>query len=274
MVLRKILNAIRAFFNKLANKAVEADPVSQYRLQIDEATERIQKGQSALAGFKGHVNRLERNLADAEKEMKLYDSRVNLALKNNDDAAAAKAGVEYQRAFGSYNAIKAQLDSFTTQYQQQVAMIKASRETIIKAQKRCEELGLKLEMSKANKAAAEMASQFADTVKNPLGDLANIESEINRQIDQNNAVAQVNADLGLHENSEAKEEANYEELAARDFLEERKRALGLLKDNKEVVVTAVQQAALPEPVRAVVVEPPEGGIRTEERQALTLQQGR
>lgn len=227
MILKKILLGIKAMLNKFANLFVSHDPVAVFRLKIDEATEKIKSGQENLAKFKGHVNRLERQLAEDEKQVKLAQARVDVALKGGNDAMATEADVALQRAEGARNTTAGQLATFNKQYQNQVNSIKASRTQIVNAQKECEQLGIKLEMSKANKEAAALASEFSDEVNNPLGELNDLRNQINSTIDANNAVAEVNEDLGITTPTEADVETQYQQLQVSDRLAARKAQLGL-----------------------------------------------
>ena len=248
MIFGKIWTGIKAFFNKIANIFVSHDPVAVYRLKIDEATEKIKGGQENLAKFKGHVNRLDRQLAEDEKQVKLASARVDIALKSGNDQTASDADVLLQKAEAARDITKGQLDSFNKQYQNQVKAIKSSRDQIINAQKECEQMGVKLEMSKANKEAAALQGEFADAMSNPLGELNDIRTQINQQIDQNNAVAEVNEDLGVTATiSDADVQTQYQQMQVSDRLAARKAALGLTP--KAEIPAAPHQ--LPAPVEVI-----------------------
>lgn len=225
----KLFTAIKAAINKFVNMIYKRDPVAVFQLKIDEATEKIKRGQERLGEFKGHVNRLQRLVDTDQKNVAVWQERVDAALVAGDDKAAEEADIKLQAAQKSLNDNTAQLTNFRNQYDQQVKMIASSRKTMISAQEECQSLGLKLKMSEANKAAAKLQSEFADEVGNPLGDLNDLRSTITSQIDANNAVGEVNVDLGIGNSSEADTEQKYQSLQASSRLAARKAALGLAK---------------------------------------------
>jgi phage shock protein A len=253
MIFGKIFSGFKAILNTFANWfGLKRSPVAAFRLKVDEATERIKKGQANLAVFKGHVNRLERQFQEDDKQVKLAQVCVDIALKGGNDAAAQEADLTLQRAEATRTQTSGQLDSFNKQYQQQVSAIKNSRNQIVAAQSEAEQLGVRLEMSKANKDAAALASEFSDDIQNPLSDISAIRNEINNQIDGNNAVADVNVDLGIGVDKTASVEEQYQQMQVGDRLAARKAALGLAP--KVEVSPAVHQLAAPvEVVQGVVV---------------------
>jgi phage shock protein A len=225
---KKLFTAIAAFFNKLIGRAYEADPVAVFQLKIDQATDKVRKGKENLAKFKGHVNRLQRMEADAERKVALYNNRVNDALTAGKDELAAEADAHLQTVEQELVDARTQLQAMEQQYDQQVRSIKAASDEIVAAKRECESLGLKLKMSEANKEAAELASEFTDTgSSNPLSEISGLRESINSRIDANNAVMDVNTDLGVGFNSERNTEAQFAEIASSSRLAERKAKLGL-----------------------------------------------
>lgn len=197
MIVRKIFTAFRAFLNKLAGLLFKADRVSIYKLKIEEATEKVRRGTDNLAHFRGHISRLDRKLREDNKQYHLAKAAADRAILSGNETDAINAQIKLESAERALEATRNQLDSVNKQYKQQVDLNNAARQQIAQAQEDCKQLGLNLKLSKASRDAALLAAEMSDGMNDPLGEISGLREEIEEEIDANNAVMQVNSDLGL-----------------------------------------------------------------------------
>jgi chromosome segregation ATPase len=186
-----------AQFVKFSRWVFGIDKIAVYRAKIDQATSKIEKAQRTMNPIKGQIKSLEQQLAEEEKPVKIYKGRLKTAIEKGDVQKQKEVAIELQRALATYNATKEQLDGFRLQYDGMVANMKAARTEIIAAQQDCKQKGLKLKMSRQNKAAAELAAGFSADISNPLGEIAELRSGLDDEINTNNATVDVMRDIGI-----------------------------------------------------------------------------
>lgn len=216
-----IVAQVAKFFNFIGKK----DPLAQYQLKIDEATEEIREATNTLPSLKGHIARLERELNSINDNIRVFDAKVNAAIKNNDDALATTLDGTLQRYEANKDSIQNQINTFKKNYDLAIKRIKNAQETIMKAKDESRRLGYELEMSEANKKAAEIAVSFSNVGDNALSDTQEIKSEIQRRIDENNAFSDVTADLGIDDSKEKADEISAMSIKSQERLAARKASI-------------------------------------------------
>ena len=212
--LGRIANAASAQVGKVGRLLWGFDPVAVYQQQVDNAAEEIKDATTGLEQYRGLVARLQRQVANGEKEVARLDARIKVYLNQNDEGSATNYAIQLKKNQGELEENKAQLAQYQSAYENNLKKIRFANQKIADARDKAQKLSADLKLSKAEAETAKLAQKF--NCKNvSLEGVAEVEDEIQRQIDTNRAKAQVISDLsedGLNEIAE--QEAIHKQEAA------------------------------------------------------------
>jgi phage shock protein A len=198
--------ALSAQFGKAGRLLWGFDPVAVYQQQVDNAAEEIKDATTGLEQYRGLVARLQRQVANGEKEVAQLDVRIKTYLSKNDEATATNYAIQMKKAQTELEENRTQLKQYESAYENNLKKIRFANQKIADARDKAQKLSADLRLSKAE----------AENCKNvSLEGVAQVEDEIQRQIDTNRAKAQVISDLsedGLNEIAE--QEAIHKQEAA------------------------------------------------------------
>lgn len=221
----RVLTAIQAQFNKAGRAAIAADPVAVYQKQVDDATEEIREGTKGLEQYRGLVSRLGRQVEADEKEVAVWDARARGYVTQGNDQKAAEALASKKKAEASLAENRGQLNTYETAYKANLKKVQFAQGKINEAKLKAQKLQADLKMSKAEAEIANLAQSF-NVNSSSLNKLGEIEEEIQRQIDNNRAKAQVVNDLGSDGLAEIEAEEAARAAAAADDLAKLKAEMG------------------------------------------------
>ena len=192
MILHKFWAAFVAQLNKIANVFWEADPVAQMRYEYDQAVAQLKDGRGGLEQYRGLVERVTRQVNDNRSHATQLEAQTKAYLKAGDRATAAKFALELQKAREQVVANEQQLEMHETAYGNNLKKIQHANEKLIELRDKIQKYDAELKMSAAEAEIAKLAEGFDVNVTTDFGE---IESVIQRQIDQNRGKVRVAADL-------------------------------------------------------------------------------
>ncbi len=224
----RVFTAIGAQFSKLARMAWRADPVAVYQAEVDRSADEIRDATTGLEQYRGLVSRLQRQVANGEKEEARLISRVKTNLTSGDENRAAEYAMQLKKIQGELTENRSQLTGYDTAYQNNLKKIKFARQRIDLAKEKAQKMDADLRLSRAEAETAKLAANF-NIRSNTLDGLGEIEDEIQRQIDTNRGKAQVLQDLSSDGLQEIEEQEAQQREEARSVLEQMKTEMGLKK---------------------------------------------
>src|SRR5688572_24790695 len=95
--LGRCFTALGAQFGKFTGMVWSADPVAVYQAEVDRAADEIRDGTSGLEQYRGLVSRLERQVANGEKEVARLTARIKSFLNAGDETKAAEYAVQLKK---------------------------------------------------------------------------------------------------------------------------------------------------------------------------------
>ena len=224
MIFQKFFAAIRAQLNKLANLFWEKDPVAQMQYEYDKAVEQLKEGRSGLELYRALVEKVSRQVATNRDQVTKLEAQVKAYLKAGDRATASKFALEMERARKQLGENQEQLQMHETAYQNNLKKIQHAAKQLAELRDKIQKYDAELKMSAAE---AEIAKLSESLEVNVTTDFGQIESVIQRKIDQNRAKVRVSADLSSRGVAEIEAEERMEASMAEDALQRYEVELGL-----------------------------------------------
>lgn len=229
--LMRCVAAIGAQFSKGSRAIWSADPVAVYQAEVDNSATEIRDATEGLEQYRGLVSRLERQVANGEKEVARLTARVKSFLASGDEGKAAEYAVQLKKAQSELEENRQQLENYKGSYQNNLKKIQFARQKIEAAKEKARKLDADLKMSKAEAETAKLAEKF-NVRTNTLDGLGEIEDEIQRQIDTNRGKAEVARDLSADGLAEIEADEKAQKAEAAELLEKMKGEMGLTVGSK------------------------------------------
>ena len=237
MILHKFWAAFVAQLNKIANLFWEADPVAQMRYEYDQAVAQLKDGRVGLEQYRGLVERVTRQVNDNRSHATQLEAQTKAYLKAGDRATAAKFALELQKAREQVVANEQQLEMHETAYGNNLKKIQHANEKLIELRDKIQKYDAELKMSAAEAEIAKLAEGFDVNVTTDFGE---IESVIQRQIDQNRGKVRVAADLSSKGIADIQAEERMQGQLAEEALSNFEVELGLKSPETSKVAPAVK----------------------------------
>jgi phage shock protein A len=231
MIFGKIVTAIQAMFNSIANALVERDPVAVYQLEIDRAAERLKEARQGVEQYKGLVNGVERQVATGTANVVRLEAQIKAHLKTGkpeNREAAAQLATQLKSAREDLATNQAQLEMHTEAFRNHMLKLQQGNSDLAKLQQKGQRYSAELKMSKAEAEIARVAEALGEHLSGNLTtNLGQVESMIQRQIDQNRGKAQVAAALSSRGVEDVKVRQAADRAIAEDLLGEFEVEMGL-----------------------------------------------
>jgi len=192
MIFGKLWKAFKAQLNKIANVFWTADPIAQMQYEYDTAVEELKQGRGGIEQYRGLVERVSRQVANAEKHKANLEAKVRAYLQAGDRETAAKFALELQKAKDELAENTAQLEMHEKAYSNNINKIKHASSKLSKVRDKITKYDAEIKMSKAEAEMAKLAESFNFDVTTDFGQ---IEEVIQDRIGLNRAKARVAADL-------------------------------------------------------------------------------
>ena len=224
MIFGKFFGAIRAQLNKIANIFFEADPIAVMQLEVDQATERLKEGRKGLEIYRGLVETVARQVTHNKSNATQLESQIKAHLKAGNRDVAGQLAVQLQKTQTELAANENQLQMHETAYQNNLLKIQKANKDIVKVREKIRQYDAELKMSAAEAEIAQISESFDMNVTTDFGQ---IESVIQRQIDQNRGRARVAVDMSSKGIEAIKAEEAAEKAMAEDLLSKFEVQLGL-----------------------------------------------
>ena len=237
MIVHKFWAAFVAQLNKIANLFWEADPVAQMRYEYDQAVAQLKEGRVGLEQYRGLVERVTRQVNDNRSHAAQLEAQTKAYLKAGDRVTAAKFALELQRAKQDLAANEQQLEMHETAYGNNLKKIQHANEKLIELRDKIQKYDAELKMSAAEAEIAKLAEGFDVNVTTDFGE---IESVIQRQIDQNRGKVRVAADLSSKGIADIQAEERMQGQLAEEALSNFEVELGLKSPETTKVAPAVK----------------------------------
>jgi phage shock protein A len=207
MIFGKFFRAFRAQLNKIANLFFEADPIAVMQLEVDSATERLKEGRKGLEMYRGLVETVARQVATGKANATQLEAQIKSHLKAGNREVAGQLAVQLQKTQTELAANEQQLQMHEQAYQNNLLKIQQANKDIVKVREKIQKYHAELKMSAAEAEIAQLSESFDMNVTTNFGE---IESVIQRKIDQNRGKAreQIKA-------QEAAEKAEAEDLLSK-----------------------------------------------------------
>ena len=220
----KFFRAIRAQLNKIANIFFEADPIAVMQLEVDQATERLKEGRKGLEMYRGLVETVARQVASGTANSSQLESQIKAHLKAGNRDVAGQLALQLQKTQSELEKNKAQLEMHEQAYQNNLLKIQKANKDIVKVRDKIQQYNAELKMSAAEAEIAQISESFD---MNMTTDFGQIESVIQKQIDNNRGRARVASDMSSKGIEAIKAEEAAEKAMADDLLSKYEVQLGL-----------------------------------------------
>ena len=220
----KFFRAIRAQLNKIANIFFEADPIAVMQLEVDQATERLKEGRKGLEMYRGLVETVARQVASGTANASQLESQIKAHLKAGNRDVAGQLALQLQKTQNELEKNKAQLEMHEQAYQNNLLKIQKANKDIVKVRDKIQQYNADLKMSAAEAEIAQISESFD---MNMTTDFGQIESVIQKQIDNNRGRARVAADMSSKGIEQIKAEEAADKAMADDLLSKYEVQLGL-----------------------------------------------
>jgi len=224
MIFAKFFSALRAQLNKIANIFFESDPIAVMQLEVDQATERLKEGRKGLELYRGLVETVARQVAAGKSNASNLEAQIKAHLKAGNRDMAAQLAVQLQKTENELTANGKQLEMHETAYQNNLLKIQKANKDIVKVREKIRSYDAELKMSAAEAEIAQISESFD---MNMTTDFGQIESVIQKQIDNNRGKARVAVDMSSKGVAEIKAEEAAEKVMAEDLLTKFEVQLGL-----------------------------------------------
>jgi len=237
VILHKFWAAFKAQLNKIANVFWEADPVAQMRYEYDQAVAQLKDGRVGLEQYRGLVERVTRQVNGNKSHTAQLEAQTKAYLKAGDRATAAKFALELQKAKQELATNEQQLEMHETAYGNNLKKIQHANEKLIELRDKIQKYDAELKMSAAEAEIAKLAEGLDINVTTDFGE---IESVIQRKIDQNRGKVRVAADLSSKGIADIQAEERMQSQLAEEALSSFEVELGLKSPETAKVAPAVK----------------------------------
>ena len=222
MILGKLWRTIQAQLNKLADFFWTADPIAAMQQEYDRAVAQLREGRVGLAEYRAFVERVGRQVARNEANVRRLEATVKTYLKGGDRESAGRFVLELQRARQELAENQGQLRMHEQAYENNLLKIKHAGGKLAEIRDKIARYDADLKMSAAEAEMARLAQDFHVDVTTDFGQL---ESSIQEKIDLNRAKVRVAADLSGEGVEAIRQEQAAEGQLAEDALREFERQL-------------------------------------------------
>ena len=224
MILTKFWSAIVAQINKVANLFWEADPIAQMRYEYDSAVAQLKEGRGGLEQYRGLVERVTRQVAANKSHVQKLEAETKAYLKAGDRTTASKFALELQKAKEELATNEGQLQMHETAYGNSLKKIQHANNKLIELRDKIQKYDAELKMSAAEAEIAKLSESFDVNLTTDFGE---IESVIQRKIDQNRGKVRVAADLSQKGIAEIDAQERMQNVLAEQALSDFEVELGL-----------------------------------------------
>jgi phage shock protein A len=233
MILRKMLTAIRAFFNGIANAMWERDPIAIMQLEYDKSLEQLQEGRKGLELYRGLVERVVRQVTMGKAQVDRLQADIKAYLKAGDRETAGKFALQLQKAQTDLASNQDQLKMHEEAYENNLKKIQFANRQLSEVREKIQRYNADLKMTAAE---AEIAKIAGDLNFDVTTDFGQIEQIIQQRIDTNRGKVRVAADLSSRGVAEIKAQERMEAQLAEDTLQKYEVELGLKSPDTAPVV--------------------------------------
>jgi phage shock protein A len=192
MILGKLWRTTKSQINKWVNVLWSADPIAQMQYEYDLALAQLKDGREGLERHRALVERVDRQVVQAERHLASLDAKVKAYLAAGDRETAGRFALEYQRAHQELAENESQLDLHEEAYKNNVAKIKYAAKKLVEVRTRIAQYDAELKMSNAEAEIAKLAGNLNADVTTDFGQ---IEQMLQDKISLNRAKTRVAADL-------------------------------------------------------------------------------
>lgn len=229
MGLGKIITAIRAQINKLANFFWNADPIAVMRLEYERALGELKSGREGLELYRGFVERVTRQVAEGEAAVARHEARVRAFLQAGDREAAGREALSLQQAKTQLAENQGQLAMHEEAYQNHLLKIQHANKQLVALKDRIAQHEANLKMSEAEAEIARVAEALDMNIgENLTTNLGEVEAAVKDRIDKNRGRARVASDMSSRGVDEVRAEQRMEAAMAEDALRKFEIDLGLV----------------------------------------------
>ena len=184
MILGKLWRTIQAQLNKLVDFFWAADPIAAMQQEYDRAVAQLREGRVGLAEYRAFVERVGRQVARNEANVRRLEATVKTYLKRGDRESAGRFVLELQRARQELAENQGQLRMHEQAYENNLLKIKHASGKLAEIRDKIARYDADLKMSAAEAEMARLAQDFHVNVTTDFGQL---ESSIQEKIDLNRA---------------------------------------------------------------------------------------
>ena len=222
MILGKLWRTIQAQLNKLADFFWSADPIAAMQQEYDLVVAQLREGRVGLAEYRAFVERVSRQVARNEANVRRLEATVKTCLKEGDRESAGRFVLELQRARQELAENQIQLRMHEQAYENNLLKIKHAGGKLATIREKIARYDADLKMSAAEAEMVRLAQDFHVNVTTDFGQL---ESSIQERIDLNRAQVRVAADLSGEGVKAIREEQATDAQLAEDALREFERQI-------------------------------------------------
>jgi phage shock protein A len=194
------------------------------RYEYDRAVEELKEGRTGLETYRALVEKVGRQVAANQSHVAKLEAQVKAYLKAGDRTTASRFALEMEKARKELAQNQEQLGMHEAAYQNNLKKIQHANKQLIELRDKIQKYDAELKMSAAE---AEIAKLSESLEVNVTTDFGQIESVIQRQIEQNRARVRVSADLSSRGVAEIEAEERMEAAMAEDALQRFEVELGL-----------------------------------------------
>lgn len=227
---KDLFAAGRAQVGKLGTSARLADPKAMLEQEIKDAQDELKNSVPDLEESKGLVTELNAQVTANHREASLIDNKIKSSLLDDPEDKNGKAGeyaVKLANVKSNLETNQHQLKSAQTMYANNLAKFRLAMSKVARAEERARQLGLELKNSETNAKIAKVAAKFNVSTGGLDGAVEEAEAAVRGQIARNNAVSEVQTDLGFDGVKEAEEEDRLRKAEAKLALEQYRKDMGL-----------------------------------------------
>jgi len=238
MILGKLWRTTKAQINKWVNVLWSADPIAQMQYEYDLALAQLKDGREGLERHRALVERVDRQVVQAERHLASLDAKVNAYLAAGDRETAGRFALEYQRAQQELAENESQLDLHEEAYKNNVAKIKYAAKQLADVRTRIAQYDAELKMSNAEAEIAKLAGNLNADVTTDFGQ---IEQMLQDTISLNRAKTRVATDLSEVTSVDIQREQAMEAVLAQQALAQFERGQQQLPSQANVAVPKLTQ---------------------------------
>ena len=235
MIFQKMMTAVSAFFNAIANAMWERNPIAIMQLEYDKSVEQLKEGRKGLELYRGLVEQVSRQVTTGKAQVERLTAEVKAYLKAGERETAGKFALQLKKAETDLAANEQQLQMHEEAYNNNLKKIQYANQQLVGVREKIQRYHADLKMSAAEAEIAKIAGQLNLDVTTDFGQ---VETMIQGQIDNNRGKARVAADLSSKGVAEIKAQERMESQLAEDTLQQYEVELGLKSPDTTPVVQA------------------------------------